>query len=142
MASSSFNNALFNSKLQGWADFSCHIIFYPLVILTELHVIHSLLYPVSWHNPKPLVYSILLMQVLGFVSPWINFMVDIFLRVYYKVKRFKYLDSSVTNQNSIQEGKNVDVKRKIHVIIQSKHFCLLDFSMRLISIMISNEVVN
>ena len=42
---------------------------------------------------------------------------------YEKVKTFKYLGSLLTNQNSIQE--------EIHVIIQSKHSCLLDFSLRI-----------
>ena len=40
---------------------------------------------------------------------------------YEKVNTFKYLGSLLTNQNSIQE--------EIHVIIQSKHSCLLDFSL-------------
>ena len=45
---------------------------------------------------------------------------------YEKVKTFKYLGSLVINQNSIQD----EIKCR-HVIIQSKHFCLLDFSLRI-----------
>ena len=51
---------------------------------------------------------------------------------YEKVKTFKYLGSLLTNQNSIQEEIiYIDLKQKIHVIIQSKHSCLLDFSLRI-----------
>ena len=50
---------------------------------------------------------------------------------YEKVKNFKYLGSLLTNQNSIQEEKNADLKQEIHVIIQSKHSCLLDFFLRI-----------
>ena len=50
---------------------------------------------------------------------------------YEKVTSFKYLASLVTNQNFILEGKNIDLKQEIHVIIQSKHFCLLDFFLRI-----------
>ena len=49
---------------------------------------------------------------------------------YEKVKTFKYLVSLVTNQNSIQ-GESVDLKQEIHVIIQSKHSCRLDFFLRI-----------
>ena len=35
-----------------------------------------------------------------------------------KLKIFKYLGSLVTNQNSIQDEINVDLKQEIHVIIQ------------------------
>ena len=48
---------------------------------------------------------------------------------YEKVETFKYLGSLLTNQNSIQEEINVD--QEIHVIIQSKHSCLLDFFLRI-----------
>ena len=48
-----------------------------------------------------------------------------------KVKTFKYLGSLLTNQNSIQEEINVDLKQEIHVIIQSKHSCPLDASIRI-----------
>ena len=37
---------------------------------------------------------------------------------YEKVKTFLYLGSLLTNQNSIQEEKNVDIKQDIHFIIQ------------------------
>ena len=50
---------------------------------------------------------------------------------YEKVKTFKYLGSLVTDENSIQRKQNVDLKQEIHVIIQSKHSCLLDFSLRI-----------
>ena len=36
-----------------------------------------------------------------------------------------------TNQNFIQDELNVDLRQEIHVIIQSKHSCLLDFSLRI-----------
>ena len=48
---------------------------------------------------------------------------------YEKVKTFKYLGSLLTNQNSIQEEINVNLKQEIHVVIQSKHSCPLDFSL-------------
>ena len=35
------------------------------------------------------------------------------------------------NNNNSSNNKNVDLKQEIHVIIQSKHFCLLDFSLRI-----------
>ena len=41
---------------------------------------------------------------------------------YEKVKTFKYLGSLLTNENYIQEGKKVELKQVIHVIIQSRHF--------------------
>ena len=50
---------------------------------------------------------------------------------YKKVKTFKYLGSLVTNHNSIQDEINVDLKQEFHVIIQSKHTCLLDFSLKI-----------
>ena len=50
---------------------------------------------------------------------------------YEKVKSLKYLGSLVTNQNSIQEEIKYRLKEEIRVIIQSKHFCLLDFSLRI-----------
>ena len=50
---------------------------------------------------------------------------------YEKVETFKYLGSLLTNQNYIQEEINVDLKQEIHVIIQSKHSCLLDFFLRI-----------
>jgi hypothetical protein len=46
---------------------------------------------------------------------------------YEKVETCKYLDSLLTNQNSIHEKVDVHLKQEIHVIIQSKHFCLLHF---------------
>ena len=47
---------------------------------------------------------------------------------YEKVKTYKYLNSLLTNQNSIQEEIKFRLKaQEIHVIIQSKHSCLLDF---------------
>ena len=46
---------------------------------------------------------------------------------YEKVKTFKYLGSLSTNQNYIQE----DIKQEIHIIIQSKHSCLLYFLLRI-----------
>ena len=49
---------------------------------------------------------------------------------YEKVKTFKYLGSLLTNQNSIQEEIKCRLKQEIHVIIQSKHSCLLDLSLR------------
>ena len=53
---------------------------------------------------------------------------------YEKVKNFKYLDSLLTNQNSIQEEIKYRLKQDIHVIILSKHFCLLDFSLRILKL--------
>ena len=50
---------------------------------------------------------------------------------YEKVKSFKYLGSLLTNQNSIQEEIKCRLKAEIRVIIQSKHCCLLDFSLRI-----------
>ena len=50
---------------------------------------------------------------------------------YEKVETFKYFGSFFTNQNSIQEEIKCRFKQKIHVIIQSKHFCLLDFFLRI-----------
>ena len=49
---------------------------------------------------------------------------------YERENTFTYLGSLLTNQNSIQEEQNVDLKQDIHVIIQSKHSRLLDFSLR------------
>ena len=60
-----------------------------------------------------------------------NAHIKIGVNSYEKVKTFKYLGSLLTNQNSIQEEKNVDLKREIQVIIQSKHSCLLDFFLRI-----------
>ena len=48
-----------------------------------------------------------------------------------KVKTFKYLVSLLTNQNSIHEEIKCRLKEGIHVIIQSKHFYLLDFALRI-----------
>ena len=48
-----------------------------------------------------------------------------------KVKTFQYLGSLLKIQNSIQEKSNVHLKQEIHVIIESKHFCLFDFSLRI-----------
>ena len=46
---------------------------------------------------------------------------------YKKVKNFKDLSSSLTNQNSIHYDKNLDLKQEILIIIQSKHSsCLPD----------------
>ena len=59
-----------------------------------------------------------------------NALIKIGSNSYEKVKTFKYLGSLLTNQNFIQEEINVDLKQEIHVIIQSKHFCLPDFSLR------------
>jgi hypothetical protein len=50
---------------------------------------------------------------------------------YEKVETFKYLGSLVTNQNSIQEDIKCRPKQEMYVIIQSKHFCLFDFSLRI-----------
>jgi hypothetical protein len=56
---------------------------------------------------------------------------------YEKLKTFKYLGSLLTNQNSIHEEIKCGLKAGnsyyyvIHVIIQSKHSCLLDFSLRI-----------
>ena len=48
-----------------------------------------------------------------------------------KVKTFKSLGSLLTNQNYIQEEIKCRLKHEIHVIIRSKHSCLLDFSLRI-----------
>ena len=45
---------------------------------------------------------------------------------YEKVKTFKYFGSLVV----LRMQYNVDLKQKIHPIIQSKHFCILHFSLR------------
>ena len=50
---------------------------------------------------------------------------------YEKVKTFKYLGSLVTNKNSIQEEIKCRLRAGFHVIIQSEHFCQLDFSSRI-----------
>ena len=50
---------------------------------------------------------------------------------YEKVKTFKYLGPLLTNQNYIQEEIKCRLKTEIHVIIQSKHSCLLDFPLRI-----------
>ena len=50
---------------------------------------------------------------------------------YEKVKTFKYLGSLVTNQIPIQYEIKWGFKKGNHVIIQSKHFCLLIFSLRI-----------
>ena len=50
---------------------------------------------------------------------------------YEKVETIKYLGSLLTNQNYIQEEKNVELKQEIHAIIQSKHSCRLDFFLRI-----------
>ena len=59
-----------------------------------------------------------------------NELIKIGSNSYEKVKTFKYLGSLLTNQNSIQKEINVDLKQEIHVIIQFKHSCLLDFFLR------------
>ena len=46
---------------------------------------------------------------------------------YEKEKTLKYLGSLLTNKNSIQEEIKCNLKQEIHVIIESKHSCLLDF---------------
>jgi hypothetical protein len=51
---------------------------------------------------------------------------------YEKVKAFKYLRSLLTNQNSIQEEIKCRLKAgNSCFIIQSKHSCLVDFSLRI-----------
>ena len=52
---------------------------------------------------------------------------------YEKEKTFKCLGSLVTNQNSIQDEKNVDLQQEIHVIIQCKYpfSYFIDFSLRI-----------
>ena len=47
---------------------------------------------------------------------------------YENVKIFKNVGSLVTNQNSIQEKIKCRHKAE-NVIIRSKHFCILDFSL-------------
>jgi len=49
-----------------------------------------------------------------------------------KWKTYKYLGSLLTNQNAIQDEIKCDSKQEIHVIIQPKHICLLDFSLRIL----------
>ena len=49
---------------------------------------------------------------------------------YENVETFKYLGSVLTNQNYIQEEIK-DFKWEIHVIIQSKISCRLDFFLRI-----------
>jgi hypothetical protein len=44
-----------------------------------------------------------------------------------KLKTFKYWGSLLANQNVIHEDVKCRLKAEIHVIIQSKHFCLLEF---------------
>ena len=51
-----------------------------------------------------------------------------------KKKIFKFLGSLLKNQNSIQEEIKCRFKAGNSVIIQSKHFCLLDFSLRIIKL--------
>ena len=46
---------------------------------------------------------------------------------YENVKTFKYLGSLLANQNSIHKKHNVDLKQKIHVVIQSNTFVFLTF---------------
>ena len=60
-----------------------------------------------------------------------NAHIEIGSNSYEKLKTFKYLGSLLTNQNSIQEEINVDLEQEIHAIIQSKHTCLLDCSLRI-----------
>ena len=50
---------------------------------------------------------------------------------YEKAKTFKYLVSLLTSQNYNQEEIKCRFKQEIHVIIQSKHSCLQDFSLRI-----------
>ena len=54
--------------------------------------------------------------------------IENFLR---KSENFKYLESLLRNKNYVQEEKKLDLKQEIQVIIQSKHSCLLDFSLEL-----------
>ena len=46
---------------------------------------------------------------------------------YKKVKTFKYLDYLAINQNSIE----IKYRLKIHVNILFKHFCLLNFTIKI-----------
>ena len=50
---------------------------------------------------------------------------------YEYMETFKYLGPLLTNQNSIHEEMKCGFKQEIGVIIQSKVFCLLDFSRRI-----------
>ena len=43
------------------------------------------------------------------------------------MKSWKYLDSSLTNQNVIHKEIKYRLKQEIHIIIEYEHFCLLDF---------------
>ena len=52
---------------------------------------------------------------------------------YKKVKTFKCLSFLSTNQNSIHEETKFIFKLGNSVIIQSKHFCLLDFSPKMLN---------
>ena len=47
---------------------------------------------------------------------------------YEEVKILKYLDPVLKNQNYFREKLNVDLEQEIHVIIQSKNLCHLDFA--------------
>ena len=58
----------------------------------------------------------------------VNAHINIGSNSYEKVKTFKYLSSLLKHQNSIQEEIKCRLKQEIHVIIQSKCFCLLRIS--------------
>ena len=50
---------------------------------------------------------------------------------YEKVETFKYLSFYSQIKILFRRKLNVDLKQEIHVIIQSKHSCLLDFFLRI-----------
>ena len=50
---------------------------------------------------------------------------------YEKLRAFRYLGSLVRNKNGIEEEIKRRLKAEINFITQSKHFCLLDFSLKI-----------